>query len=120
MKNSLFNKIILEKVFKIFIIILILVNSLITTSLVLKSFGIDQNFYSHIINQALNSIPESACEKVNHKVIPRTFTDKFYSYDYCTKSLAKLPKLFTIISETDSEQNIRHSSFLFTQISTST
>jgi hypothetical protein len=119
-KNSLFSNILLEKAIKIFLIILMFFNSYIINSFISNSFGIDQNTYTYINDQALNSLLESSSEKVNLKIIHPSFKNYFYSYDYYTKKLAQLPKILAIVSETYSEQNIRLSSYLFTQSSTST
>jgi len=68
----------------------------------------------------LNNIAENIPIKISNKIIPVSFCENFFSFEYKKKALGKQPKIFIIISETDSETNIRNSSFLFSQISTST
>jgi lipopolysaccharide export LptBFGC system permease protein LptF len=80
--------------------------------------GAQRNFLQ-VINQAINTSSETSENKVNTKLLQDSFSDYFYSYDDCSKKFSYL-KIFTIISETSSEQNIRYSSFLLKQITTST
>ena len=72
------------------------------------------------IEQAVNFIPEVVDTKINLKVLTASFAEKFYSFDFYLKKPGNLPKHFTIISETDSEINIRNSSFLISELTTST
>jgi len=97
-----------------------IINSSLIYSFALSSLNVYQTDYHEINNQALNPVTESASIKINIKPLAESFTDKFCSYEYCIKALAQLPKIFIIISETDSEINIRQLTFLYTQTSTST
>ncbi|MCW8810415.1 MAG: hypothetical protein OQK64_05600, partial [Ignavibacteriaceae bacterium] len=73
---------------------------------------VDQNIFAQFINQELNSILETSCTKINSKPLLESYSTNFYSYEYYFRNLGRYPKIFVIISETDSEHNIRHSSFL--------
>jgi hypothetical protein len=86
--------------------------------LAFSSFGSNQKELQELYNQVLNPVTESASIKI--KLLAESFTGKFYSYEFCIKSLAQLPNIFIIISETDAEINIRQLTFLCTQTSTST
>jgi len=78
------------------------------------------NTYSHIVDQALNFLPDANCTKVHIKLLAESFAEKFYSFDYCLKKPGKHNIIFTIISETVSESNSRNSSFLIAELTTST
>lgn len=71
-------------------------------------------------NQVVNILTETTGIKVQLKLIDVSFADKFFSSDYSKVRLSKHPKVFTIISETLSEINIRNSTFLISQYTTST
>ena len=86
----------------------------------LSSFEFEQSNYHQIINQAINSLLESSAEKSNFKILQDSNTGEFYSYGHYLKKLNYYSKIFAIISEINSEQNIRYSSYLFTQAQTST
>jgi predicted nucleic acid-binding OB-fold protein len=79
-----------------------------------------QNSYLQMISQAINSLLETSTDKSNNKILQESDSGNFYSYEDCQKKLSYYPKIFTIISETNSEQNIRYSSFLLTQAKTTT
>lgn len=105
---------------KLILILFVILNSTLLNSLTFSSLGSTQNELQELYHQALNPVTEYAGIKINIKPLAESFTDKFYSYEFCIKSLAQLPKSFIIISETDSEINIRQLTFLYTQTSTST
>jgi hypothetical protein len=119
-KNFKFIKSRFLRTFSVYFTCLILINSIILffSSSTLSDY--DQNNYPQLINQENNSTADSLCNKVNIKLLSGTNSVHFYSFEYHFKKLGRYPKIFTIISETDSEQNIRHSSFLLTQSKTST
>lgn len=119
MKSLNFVNIRIVKVFSIISIFLLILNSLVLYSFYSSSIDAEQNNSTQLINQAFNSAAESSCIKVNLKLLSESYSNNFYSYEYCIKKLSLYPKIFTIISETDSEQNIRHSSFQLTQNTTS-
>lgn len=99
---------------------LILLNSIIIFSFYSTPSDTDQNNYPQLINREVNSAADSFCTKINIKQLSGTNADNYYSYESCFKKLGSYPKIFTIISETYSEQNIRYSSFLLAQSTTST
>jgi hypothetical protein len=114
----------INKIFRIKNIVvafLILCNSILLFPFASGSLSdFEQSNYHQIINQAINSFLESSADKSNFKVLQESNSEKFYSYDNFLKKLSFFPKIFTIISETFSEQNIRYSTFLLTQAQTST
>ena len=120
MKSYHFANIDLIRVLKIFSIILLLLNSAVLYSFSFSSLEVDQTNNSQLINQAINSTSESSCTKVNFKHLTESFSDNFYSYVYSINKIVNYPKIFIIISETDSEHNIRLSSFLSSHNTTST
>ena len=120
MKSLYFINIRVVRVFSIFSIFLLLLNASVLYSFYSSSIDADQNNNTQLLNQVFNSAAESSCTKVNIKLLPESYSDNFYSYEYCIKNLSLYPKIFTIISETDSENNIRHSSFQLAQNTTST
>lgn len=105
---------------KFIFILLMILNSTLLNFLAFSSLGSNQNELQELYNQALNPVTESASININLKPLAESFTDKFCSYQFFIKSLDQLPKIFIIISETDSEINIRQLTFLYTQTSTST
>lgn len=84
-----------------------------------QSTQIENSVYNEV-EQRINFIPEIVDTRVNLKVLTVSFAEKFFSFDFCLKKPGFFPKLFTIISETDSETNLRNSSFLISELSTST
>ena len=120
MKSYYFVKIKIVRVLSILSIILLLINSVVLYSFYSSSSEVDQTNNSQLINQAINSTSESSCTKVNFKHLTESFSDNFYSYVYSINKQANYPKIFIIISETDSEHNIRLSSFLSSRNTTST
>ena len=117
--NYIKNK--LLRAFSLFFICLLLFNSVLLFSFYSSSSNdADQSNYPQFINQENNLTANSFCNKVNIKSPSDTNSVNFYSYEYYAKNLGRYPKIFVIISETDSEQNIRLSSFLLTQSTTST
>ena len=114
----------IDKIFSIrFIVVafLIFCNSILLLPFTSgSSSDFEQSNYHQIINQAINSFLESFADKSNFKVLQESNSGNLYSYDNFLKRLSFFPKIFTIISETYSEQNIRYSSFLLTQAQTST
>lgn len=71
-------------------------------------------------DQTGNILTETTGIKVQLKLIDVSFADKFFADEYYKDRLGKHPKVFTIISETFSEINIRNSTFLISQYTTST
>jgi hypothetical protein len=71
-------------------------------------------------DQSGNILTETTGIKVQLKPIQLSFAEKFFAAEYYKDRLSKHPKVFTIISETLSEINIRYSSFLISQYKTST
>ena len=78
------------------------------------------NNYSYILDQAINFLPEANCTKSHLKLLTESFAEKIYSCDYCYVKPGRRTRLITIISETISESNSRNSSFLISQLTTST
>lgn len=120
MESYYFVKQQLKRAFSVNFIFLIMLNSILLYSYISSPSVVDQNNNPQLFNQALNSTAESSCIKINFKLLPESYSSNFYSYEYCLKKLSLYPKILTIISETSSEQNIRHSSFQLTQNTTST
>jgi len=120
MKTFHFVKHRLVRTFSVFIICLMMLNSLPLYFFSSSTSDVDQNNYAQFINQEFNLTSESSCTKVNYKLLPESYSSNFYSYEYCLKKLSLYPKILTIISETNSEHNIRYSSFQLTQNTTST
>lgn len=120
MKTFHFVKRLLIKAFSVFIICLMMLSSLALYLFSSSTSDVDQNNYAQFINQEFNLTSESSCTKVNFKLLPQSYSNNFYSYEYCLKKLSFYTKIQTIISETNSEQNIRQSSFQLTQNTTST
>lgn len=84
------------------------------------NLNIEDNSSFHFIDQAINFLPEFNCTKTNFKVLGESFAEKFYSPDFSLKNPGNHIKLFIIISETISELNSRNSSFLISELTTST
>ena len=120
MKISNFTKSHILKTFSIYLTCLILLNGILFFSFTSYPSDYDQNNYPQLITQEVSATVNSLCTKVNIKLLSETYSDNFYSFEYCFKKLGRYPKIFTIISETDSEQNIRLSSFHISQSTTST
>jgi len=106
--------------FKIFFIIIILINSILVFSQGTSTQNLEGNNYSHIIDQAINLLPDANCTKSHLKLLTESFAEKFYSCEYCLTKPGSHTKLITIISETISELNSRNSSFLIAELTTST
>lgn len=81
---------------------------------------IEENFSSHSIDQAINNLPETGCNKVALKVLGESFKDKFYSSEFSLKKPGNYTKILLIISESISESNSRNSSFFISESTTST
>ena len=120
MKSFNFVKQRLARAFSVIIVFLMILNSVTLYYFGPLTSDVDQNNYNQFINQVLNSATETSCTKVNFKLLAGSYPGNFYSYDYCIKKFSHHPKILTIISETNSEQNIRQSSFQVTQNTTST
>ena len=121
MRKNSFSKRKYFKLKKIVVVFLIICNGILLFPIRSSvSSDIEQNNYLHVINQAINSLLESSANKTDNNILQESGSSYFYSYDYCLKKLNYYPKIFTIISETNSEQNIRYSTFLLTQAQTST
>jgi len=114
LKNSL------QEGFKIFFIIITLMNSVLIFSQQASNHNIEENIYPQTIDQAINFLPEVNCTRVNLKLLTESFAEKFYSCEYCLKKPGNHHKIFIIISETISESNSRNSSFLIAELATST
>jgi hypothetical protein len=110
----------LKEGLNIFFIIIILMNSVLVFSQGTSNLNVEGNNYSHIIDQAINFLPEANCTKSHLKLLTESFAEKFYSCEYCLTKPGSRTKLITIISETISESNSRNSSFLITKLTTST
>lgn len=108
------------RAFSLFFVCLILLDSIMLFSFYSSPSDVDRNNLSQLNNQAVNSVAESSCTKVNIKLLPGSYSANFYCYEYYFRRLGRNPKIFTIISETDSEHNICHSSFLLCYLTTST
>lgn len=108
------------KTYYVFFIIISLANSYLLLSNFSSTIDIDQNSIQQILNQALNTTSEISSLKGNTKLLTESFANKFYSNEYFARKLSHYPKTIIIISETSSEKNIRHSSFLIAQSTTST
>ncbi len=119
MKKLLSVNKVVERISSLVIISLLLNNTIIINSFNLFS-NLSQADYNQFYANELNEQVESANTKINVKILAKTFVSNFYSNEYFTKKLSKHPKTLTIISETDSENNIRYSTFLNAHISTST
>ena len=120
MKISNFIKNYFLRTFSVYLTCLILLNSIIFFSFSSSPSDNDQNNYPQLISQEVSAIANSLCSKVNIKLLSETYSANFYSFEYCFKKLGRYPKIFTNTSETDSEQNIRLSSFHISQSTTST
>ena len=120
MKRFYFVKKRLIRLFSILIILLMMLNNVMLYYFGSSTSEVDQNNNPQLLNQVLNSAAESSCTKINFKPLPESYSANFYSYEYCIKKLTFHQKYLTILSETNSEPNIRHSSFQLTQNTTST
>ena len=120
MKFISFSKQSFSDTLKIFFIIFTLMNSVFAYSASTSLTKLEENSFYNEAAQATSFIPEILDTRVNLKVLTVSFAEKFFSFDFCLKRPGYFPKLFTIISETDSETNSRNSSFLISELSTST
>jgi hypothetical protein len=102
----------------------IIITLLITNIGLSDFYNTYQNENDHRIawfnDQTGNILTETTGIKVQLKPIQLSFADKFFAAEYYKDRLSKHPKVFTIISETLSEINLRNSSFLIAELSTST
>jgi hypothetical protein len=114
LKNSL------QEGFKIFFIIIALMNNVLIFSSNTSNLNVEERNYSQITDQAINFLTELSCTKFNLKLLTESFAEKFYSYEYCLNKPGIAVKNFTIISETISKSNSRNSSFLIAELTTST
>jgi hypothetical protein len=110
----------LQEGFKIFFIIITLMNSVLIFSQQASNHNVEENTYPQTFDQAINFSPEVNCTKVNLKLLTESFAEKFYSCEYCLRKPGSHTKLITIISETISETNSRNSSFLIAELTTGT
>ena len=120
MKTILFAKRFVSDTLKILFIIINLMNCVLlhfsTATQLTHETGSD---YSSV-QQAVYFIPEIIDSKINLKVLTIPYAEKFYSFDFYLKKPGNLLKLFTIISETDSESNTRNFAFLISEFTTGT
>lgn len=119
MKNSALINNITGKALKLILFFLMTINSQLIYSFALSSLNVNQEDYHELNNQGINSVAESTKIELKFKTLIDNFTSNSYLYEYCIRVLALLPKYFIIISETNSENNIRSSTFLYTQKSIS-
>lgn len=85
-----------------------------------SSYGTNDNGTVWLNSQVVSLLTETTGVKVQLKLVAESFAAKFFSSEYYKYRLSVLPKIFTIISETFSEINIRNSSFLISEFTTST
>ena len=114
LKNSL------QEGFKIFFIIITLMNSIFIFSQETSNLSNKDTTYSLTSDQAINFLPEANYSKAHLKLLTVSFAEKFSSREYCLTKPSSHTKLITIISETISESNSRNSSFLIAELTTST
>ena len=105
---------------KIFFIIFILMNSVLILPQETSFKKLDRNNYSYLLDPAINLSSEANCSKSNLKLLPESFAQKFFSCGFCLNKPGSHTKIITIICETISESNSRNSTFLVTELSTST
>lgn len=102
----------------------IIITLLITNIGISGFYNTSEKENDHIIawfnDQTGNILAETTGIKVQLKLIELSFTEKLFATEYYKDRLSKHPKVFIIISETLSEINIRNSSFLISQYTTST
>lgn len=120
MKINLLLKDLSARGFIILFIFVTVMNSILVFSHNTKYLNVDENNYIQLNSQAINILPETNGTKVHLKLLTESFSGKFYSYEYCIKKLGNHYKILTIISEIISEPNLRNSSFLIAELTTST
>lgn len=120
MKTNLLLKEIILKGFVILLVFVTLVNNVLVISHNTNYLKVDENNYSQFNHQALNPLEETNSLKVPLKLLVEPFSVKFYSYDYLLNKLDSHNRILRIISETVSETNLRYSSFLIAELTTST
>lgn len=108
------------RIFRIALVFILLFSSLQFYNQNSASEDINEPITTYFYNQAINSTLDCLSTKTNIRLLPESFTQHFYSYDYCVSKLAHHPKIFTIVSETFSEMKIRNSTFLISHSTTST
>jgi len=111
----------------IFVITRKLIVVCLLISLSLPLFGLktnanDSNSSSSgaIQNSFIDNATLIPVEYAGTKVTSLKFAFSSLKFDHFVNRLKTYPKVLQVISETDSEQNIRHSTFLIIQSSTST
>lgn len=105
---------------KLFIVAITLINSISISTHSPSNINREENVYSYLIDQPINFLGESNYSRIKFKYLDVTFAEKFYSYDYSLNSPCDHSKLFVITAETISELNSRNSSFLISELTTST
>ena len=120
MKNNILLKDISVKGFLILFVFVTLINNILVFSHNSNYLNVAENNYSQLNNQAINLQQETSSTKVHFKLLTESFSSKFYSYEYFIKKLDNHHKILTIISETVSETNLRNSTFLIAELTTST
>lgn len=120
MKTILHAKELSGKSLKILFIIMLLIGNVGILSFENSYSDVSDDGFEWFNDQAINILPETTGTKIQLKLLTESFASKFYSYDNCQHRLGFHPKTLTIISETFSEINLRNSSFLIAELSTST
>jgi hypothetical protein len=119
-KIILLLKQVIREEIKVLFILITLMNCALIFIQHSTDFNIQDNSSIQFIDQAINILPESGCTKNNIKLLGESFADKCYSSQYSLKNPGNHIKSFIIISETISELNSRNSSFLISELTTST
>ena len=109
-----------SRIFRIALVFILLFSSLQFYNQNTVNENINEPISTYFYNQAINSSVDCLNTKTNNRLLPESFAQHFYSYDYCVSKLANHPKVFTIVSETYSEMKIRNSTFLISHSTTST
>lgn len=106
--------------FIILFVAVTLVNNTLLISHSTNFLKFDEKNYDKFINQVTHPLEETNSTRVHLKLLVESFSTKFCYSDHFIKKLDNHHKILTIISETVSETNLRNSSFLIAELTTST